>query len=71
MLRRQGLYTVIGKISLLAYKLDIPVYMKIHPMISIVYFSQYRIHEDPFHRVLPPFGPIEYNSDSDISTDEV
>ncbi len=69
--RRQGSYTVIKKVSLLAYKLDIPIYTKIHPVISMVYLLQYRIYKDLYHRVLPSPSPIECGSDSETSADEV
>ncbi len=68
--RRQGPYTVVRKISPLAYKLDIPAYTKVHPMISVAYFSRYRTYEDPYHRVAPPLGPVECGSDSETSADE-
>ena len=60
--RRQRPYSIIRKVSLLAYELDIPLGTKIHPVISIVYLSRYRSHEDLFQRVPPPFGPVEYNN---------
>ena len=37
----------------------------------MVYLSWYRTHEDPFYCVPPPLGPIEYSSNSDMSTDEI
>ena len=66
--RRKGPYPVIRKVSPLAYELDIPVGTKIHPVVSIAYLSRYRSHEDPFQRVPPPPGPIEYDN-SDTSGD--
>src|SRR6266566_5743465 len=69
--QRQGPYIVIGKVSSLAYKLDISAYTKIYPVISVVYFLRYRIHEDPYHYVLPSPGSIEYGSDFETSADEI
>jgi hypothetical protein len=67
--RRQGPYTVVRKVSPLAYELDIPPPESgkgIHPVISLSHLSRYRTHEDPFKRVPLPPGPVEYcNSDSD------
>ena len=71
MLRWQGPYTVIGKISLLIYRLDISVYTKIYFVIFMVYLLQYRIYEDPFYRVLLSFGLVECGLDSDTLVDEV
>jgi len=68
--RRQGPYSVIRKVSPLAYELDIPLNTKIHPVISVVYLSRYRSYEDPFQRVPPPPGPVEYdNSGFEASAD--
>ena len=69
-LHRQGPYSIIRKVSLLAYELDIPSGTKIHPIISVVYLSRYRSYKDPFQRVPPPLGPVEYdNSGFKASTD--
>ena len=70
MLQRQRPYIVIGKVSLLVYKLDIPVHTKIHPVIFVVYLSRYRIYEDLYHCVLLSFGSVECGSDSETSVNE-
>ena len=62
---------MIGKILLLIYKLDILTYMKIHSIISIVYLSRYRIHEDLYHCVPLSLGFVEYGSDFETLADEV
>ena len=66
--RRQGPYPVVRKISPLAYELDLPLGVKIHPVVSIVYLSRYRAYEDPFGRIPPPPGPIEHGSNIDTET---
>jgi len=59
------------KVSPLAYELDIPKDTRIHPVISIAYLSRYRTHQDPFQRVPPAPGPVEYdNSGPETSADE-
>src|SRR6266566_1311698 len=69
--QRQRLYIVIGKVSPLAYKLDILVYTKIHSVISVVYFLRYRIYEDLYHCVSLFPGFVEYGSDFETLVDEV
>ena len=67
--RRQGLYTVVRKILLLAYKLDIPPPESgkgIHLVISLSHLSRYRTYEDLFKCIPFLSRPVEYyNSDSD------
>ncbi len=59
---------MVWKISPLVYKLDLPFDAKIYPVISIVYLSRYRAYEDPFGRILPLLGLVEYGSDTDTET---
>jgi hypothetical protein len=62
---------MVKKISLLVHRLDIPTYTKIHSVISVAHLSRYRTHEDPYHCVPPPPGPVESSprSDTEASTD--
>ena len=41
----------------------------IHLIISIVYLSRYHTCNDPFKRILAPLGPVEYNAETDTSSD--
>src|SRR6266699_7325631 len=69
--RRQRLYPIVRKISPLAYELDLPTGNRIHPMISIAYLTRYYVSDDPYNRILPPPGPVEYGLESDsISGDD-
>ncbi len=61
---------MIGKVSLLAYKLDISIYIKIHFVISVVYLSRYRTYKDPYYYVPLSLGPVECGSDSETLTDK-
>ncbi|SRR6266566_7563028 len=67
--RRQSPYTVVRKVLLLAYELDIPPFefgKGIHPVISFNHLFKYRIYEDLFKCISFLSRPVEYcNSDSD------
>lgn len=50
---REGPYTVIRKVSPLAYELDFNKATRnrrVHPVVSIQYLSRYKADNDPFHR---------------------
>lgn len=68
--RRAGPYTIIRKVTPLAYELELPASTRIHPVISIQYLSAYNCDEDPFERRHPAPGPLEYNEHSDSSANE-
>ncbi len=59
---------MIRKISPFTYKLDLPFGAKIHPVVSIAYFSRYRAYEDPFGYIPLPLGPVEHGSGTDTET---
>ncbi len=40
-------------------------------MISIVYLSCYRVHNNPFKRILVLLGSVEYSAEINISGDDV
>jgi len=71
--RRQGSYTIVRKVSPLAYELDFPPQdgpgRRLHPVVSIQYLKRYKTDEDPFDRIPPPPGPVEYEGDSDDTGD--
>jgi hypothetical protein len=58
--------TIKRKVSHLAYELDIPLSWRIHPVISIAHLTPAPNPEDnpdPFNRIQPPPGPLEYDTD--------
>ena len=67
-----GLYSIIHKISPLAYEID-PKNNKIHPVVSIQYLTRYRNGDDLFYRGLQEPGPVEYvdhlSNDSEVDDD--
>ncbi len=65
--RRQGPYLIKRKVTKLAYELDLPNDVNIHPVISIQYLTAYNCDEDPFQRQPPPPGPVEYGSGDEHS----
>ncbi len=71
MFRRQGLYPIVWKVSLLAYELDILPDSRIHSVVSIAYLTRYRSYEDIFGRIFPSLGLVEVGTDIDISGDDV
>ncbi len=69
--RRQGLYFIVRKISLLVYELDLADDFRIYPMISIAYLLRYYICDDLF-KCIPAFpGFVEYSAETDIFGDDV
>ena len=54
--KKIGPYKILEKISRLAYKLELPKSMKIHPVISVAHLEQARM--DPYEREIPPPEPI-------------
>ena len=63
---------MVRKVFLFAYELDLPFDAKIHPVVSIIYFSRYRMYEDLFGCILSFLGLVEYglNTDIEISDDD-
>jgi hypothetical protein len=62
--RRKGPYKIMKKVTPLAYQLDLPESARIYPVVSIQYLTPYTCKDNPFDRVQPPPGPLEYHSDS-------
>ncbi len=71
MFRRQGPYSIVRKISPLAYKLDILLDSCIHSVVSIAYLIRYRLYEDIFGRTFPFLGPVEAGTDTNTSGDDI
>ena len=64
--QRTGPFKVIQKVGKLAYRLELPPTMKIHPVISVAHLASLPKGDDPFHRTPPAPGPVEDSqSDSD------
>jgi len=63
--RRLKLYSIVRKISPLAYELDLSTSNRIHPIISIAYLIWYHVYNDLYNRVPPPSSPIKYRTESD------
>jgi hypothetical protein len=53
---KQGPFKVLRRIGKLAYELELPKHIKIHPVISVAHLEP--ATEDPYHRPHPPPGPI-------------
>lgn len=53
---KTGPFSIKKKIGKLAFELDLPNHMKIHPVISCIHLEP--ATEDPFNRELPPPAPI-------------
>jgi hypothetical protein len=58
---KSGPYTVKRKVGKLAYELDLPSHMKIHPVISVVHLEP--AVNDPYERTAPQVQPIEVNGE--------
>jgi hypothetical protein len=57
--QRAGPFVVKRRVGRLAYKLDFPPNMGIHPVISVAHLSPTPPGDDPFNRDTPPPGPVE------------
>lgn len=65
--QRAGPFVIKRRIGRLAYELDLPPNMGIHPVISVAHLSPTPPGNDPFDRETPPPGPVE---DSQASSSE-
>lgn len=54
--KKVGPFKILSRVGRLAYRLELPKTMKIHPVISVVHLEQASI--DPFERVVPQPGPV-------------
>ncbi|SRR6266566_2794931 len=66
MFHRLGLYPIIRKISLFAYKLDLPIGNRIYLVISITYLTRYYINDNLYNCILLFSSLVEYGSESDF-----
>jgi hypothetical protein len=57
--QRAGPFKIVKRVGRLAYELDFPPNMKIHPVISVAHLSPQPDGKDPFNRTRPPPGPVE------------
>ncbi|KAK4232658.1 hypothetical protein C8A03DRAFT_39772, partial [Achaetomium macrosporum] len=64
--QRSGPFVIKRRVGRLAYELDLPDNMNIHPVISVAQLAPAPSGDDPFGRVVPPPGPVE-DSQSDRS----
>jgi RNase H-like domain found in reverse transcriptase/Reverse transcriptase (RNA-dependent DNA polymerase)/Chromo (CHRromatin Organisation MOdifier) domain/Integrase zinc binding domain len=64
--QRHGPWKIKRRVGRLAYEIDLPDTMKIHPVISVAHLSPAAEGIDPFHRTPPPPGPLE---EDDTDTD--
>jgi hypothetical protein len=67
--QRAGPFVIKRRVGRLAYELDFPPEMAIHPVISVAYLLPSPLGSDPFERDVPPPGPIE-DSHSGSSSDD-
>jgi hypothetical protein len=67
--QRAGPFVIKRRVGRLAYELDLPENMTIHPVISVAHLIPAPPGDDPFDRVAPPPRPVE-DSRSDRSTED-
>ena len=66
--QRVGPFKVLEKVGKLAYRLQLPPNMKIHPVISVAQIEPaVDPTEDPYHRLPPPPGPVEEEDDNPVN----
>lgn len=64
--QRVGPFKVLEKVGNLAYRLELPATMRIHPVISIAQLEPASDQsEDPYSRTQPPPPPVEEDSNTD------
>ena len=68
--QRAGPFVVKKRVGRLAYELDFPPNMGIHPVISVAHLSPTPPGEDPFDREIPPPGPVDASQQSSSSASE-
>ena len=57
--QRVGPFKVLEKVGQLAYHLQLPPNMQIHPVVSVAQLEPAPKGEDPYHHLPPPPGPVE------------
>jgi hypothetical protein len=66
---RQGPFKVLRRIGKLAYELELPPHIKIHPVISVIHLEP--AFEDPYHRDRPKPGPILVGDDEEYTIQKI
>ena len=66
---RVGPFTIKRKVNKLAYELDLPKRMKIHPIISIAHLEQ--APDDPFNRQPMKPGPVVVDGEDQYVVDRI
>ena len=66
---RQGPFHILRKVGRLAYELDLPPYIKIHPVISVIHLEPYL--PDPYHRPRPKPGPVLVGDQEEYTVDRI
>ena len=66
---RQGPFQILQRVGKLAYELDLPPHIKIHPVISIAHLEQ--ATPDPYNRPQPRPGPILVGHEEQYTVDRV
>ncbi|CAJ2500431.1 Uu.00g032840.m01.CDS01 [Anthostomella pinea] len=67
--QRAGPWKVKKRVGRLAYEIDLPDIIGVHPVISVAQLSPGPDGEDPFHRTVPPPGPVEAEEDDNPDGD--
>ena len=63
-----GPFVIKKRVGRLAYELDFPPNIGIHPVISIAHLSPTPPGKDPFDRKVPPPGPVDTSQQSSPSS---
>ena len=66
---RAGPFRVIRRVGRLAYELELPEYIKIHPVISVIHLEP--APEDPYARPQPKPGPIRVGEEEHYEVEKV
>ena len=66
--QRVGPFKVLEKVGRLAYRLQLPPNMKIHPVVSVAQIEPaVDPTEDPYHRLPPQPGPVEEEDENPVN----
>ena len=66
-----GPYTILDKLSVTAYKLDLPNSMKIHPVFYVSLLKKYQGNSNEFSRKVPPPPEIIVGNDKEYEVEMI
>ena len=66
---KEGPFKVLRKVGQLAYELELPPHIKIHPVISVIHLEPFL--PDPYHQTPPKPGPILVGEEEEFTVNRL